>query len=527
MSQAAFSVMELVMVITVIGMLSFIVLRMVGTQPIAVRNAKLASDVASINHSIAIYVGDGGALTGTNAQTILDQLKKTLPQSQWKQHVGPLTGRSIDRRLRARITSVPEKNGQERARWNVQKQRFEITTGTGNAVSEFYLDEALATVDPGTAVRSTGTNGSTEASKVYNSVAGKNQGWVWENTATNKFTYNTPGSNEGGGIYNPFDPTKEKPFIPPGGEGGGDPGTGGGGTGNPGTGTPGTGTPQVPTATQLPRPTMTPAGGTFAYDKFPTSIVLKPNGAPTSGSVLEYRINNGPWIPYTNPLSVGSGDKLDTRNRATDTTLYKNSATLTGTYFRLASNFSGSSTATWGNAVGGPSLVTAIDNKDDVSIFKHGNSKLDLGNGEFLDTNSENLLTFTPRKIESVLPNTWFDLGDLLMFNGNTFYNSEADSVTLSINLNLTNPAKQGVVHIDLGLISTENTDDKLSSADIVELRNPTTDFKVTVDGVEYRLELSWTSLDAGAGVVRGNQFLVYETATAHALLRARFVPNK
>lgn len=113
------------------------------------------------------------------------------------------------------------------------------------------------------------------------------------------------------------------------------------------------------------------------------------------------------------------------------------------------------------------------------------------------------------------------------MFNGNTFYNSEADSVTLSINLNLTNPAKQGVVHIDLGLISTENTDDKLASADIVELKNPTTDFKVTVDGVEYRLELSWVSQDAGAGVVQGNQFLVYESATANALLRARFVPNK
>jgi hypothetical protein len=82
------------------------------------------------------------------------------------------------------------------------------------------------------------------------------------------------------------------------------------------------------------------------------------------------------------------------------------------------------------------------------------------------------------------------------------------------------------VVHINLGLISTENTSDRLASADIVQLLNPSTDFTVTIDGVTYRLELSWATLDPGAGVVQGNQFLIYEGSTAQAQLRARFKSN-
>jgi hypothetical protein len=112
------------------------------------------------------------------------------------------------------------------------------------------------------------------------------------------------------------------------------------------------------------------------------------------------------------------------------------------------------------------------------------------------------------------------------MLNGTTFYESEADGVTLSINLNLTEPAQAGVVHVNLGLISTENSSDRTASADIVELRNPNTDFTVTVDGVTYRLELGWATQDPAAGVSQGNQFLVYEGASAHAELRARFVSN-
>ena len=75
-------------------------------------------------------------------------------------------------------------------------------------------------------------------------------------------------------------------------------------------------------------------------------------------------------------------------------------------------------------------------------------------------------------------------------------------------------------------MVSTENTSDRTASADIVELRNPSTDFTVVIDGVTYRLELGWATLDPGAGVSQGNQFLIYEGSAARAELRARFVSN-
>lgn len=516
--RGAFSVMELVVLIAIMGVLITVVVNLVGTQPIAVRNTKLSSDLATLNQMVAVYVSDGGSLAGlTNPQTVLDKLKRSRPQSEWKRHTGPASGRLVDIRLKARITTLPEKNGQERARWNTKLQRFEITSSSGTAVSEFYLDESLATTDPGTESRT--------APKVkYNVGVGKDQGWVWGDSSAGKFSYNTPGSTGGSGVSNPFDPDEDVPAPPvdPG-DGGGD---SGGGTGG-GGGDSGGGDPTTPAATKLPTPSISPSGGSFSYTAFPGYVLISPNGAPADGSVLEYRINGAGWSTYTGtPITVSSTDKLEARNKATDTALYKNSNNASATYYRLTSGFSGSGTGTWGNATGGANLVTTVQNGEDTSTFKHGNTKLDLGNGEFLDAGVENVLTFEPNDFDTIVPNVWFEFGDLVMLNGTTFYNSEADGVTLSISLNLTEPAQTGVVHINLGLISTENTSDRLASADIVELRNPTTDFTVTVDGVEYRLELSWATQDPGAGVVQGNQFLVFEGASASAVLRGRFVSN-
>jgi hypothetical protein len=73
--------------------------------------------------------------------------------------------------------------------------------------------------------------------------------------------------------------------------------------------------------------------------------------------------------------------------------------------------------------------------------------------------------------------------------------------------------------------VSTENSTDRLASADIVEIATPQpTSF--TIDNVTYTLQLSWVTLDPGAGVVQGNQFLVFEGAAAQAELRATLYSN-
>jgi hypothetical protein len=241
----------------------------------------------------------------------------------------------------------------------------------------------------------------------------------------------------------------------------------------------------------------------------------------TNGGTTWTLFAGGSFGPVTPSMTIMA------RNETTNATAYNTSPTNSQTYYRLTAGFSGSGVGSWGNATGGSNLVTNVQNGNPTSTFKHGNTKLDLGNGQYLDAGVENVLTFTREPFSTITPNTWFKFGELVILNGTTFYDSEANGVTLSTNLNLTQPSVALTTHINLGLISTENTSDRLASADIVELKNPTTDTKVTIDGVEYTLELSWATLDPGAGVVQGNQFLIFEGASARAELRARFKSNR
>lgn len=517
-AKSAFSLLEIVILVALLGLIGLVAITMVGKQPAVIRDVKLESDVTTLNHVIAVYVADGGSLAGlTDPQRVLEKLKMTRPQTEWQSHTRSGSGRFIDTRLRARMTTSVSTDGRQRAKWNTKTQRFELSAAGGSAVSEFYLDEALANTNYGSESRSTAP-----VVKYNVSTSSKNQGWVWGNAATSNFTYKNPGSNAGVGALNPFNPDEASSTPPT------DPGSGGGGSGGsgPGGGNEGGGGGQAPT--RLPRPSISPNGGTFAHTAFPGTAAISPNGAPSEGSRLEYRVNNGGWTTYTgSPISLASTDKIEARNVSTDAAVYINSPTASATYYRLVAGFTGSNTGTWGNATGGPNLLTSYENGTESSTFKHGNTKLDLGNGEYLDAGKENVLTFTPSPFEDITPNTWFGLGELSILNGTTFYNSEADGVTISVNLNLTEPAKNDVVHINLGLISTDNSSDRQSSADIVELRNPSTDFTVTIDGVTYRLELSWFSLDPSSGNSQGNQFYVYEGASATAELRARFVSNR
>jgi hypothetical protein len=508
------SLLELIITIAIIGVIVKVSVSLLMDDAGSARVAKLESDVSTLNQMVALYVADGGSVAGlTSPQAVLDKMKRIRPQAEWQKHVGAASGRLLDVRLRARMTSQPDADNNPRVFWNKTKQRFELNKATGSAVSEFYFDESLAGADFGTETR-------TKSTFAFNS---STKGWVWGTSVTDPAAnYLNPQPFAPPASANGFDPNESAPTTsePPAddatGTGGGGSGTGGGGTSTP------------PTVTKLPRPAITPAGGTFAFTSFPTSATISRNGALPEVSKLMYRVNSGAWIEYTgSAIPLTPAMNLQAVNESTRPAEYSTSNTNSQTYYRLTSGFSGTGEANWGNAIGGTNLVTNIQNGTTSSTFKHGNTKLDLGNGEYLDAGVENVLSFTPEEFDTITPNTWFKFGELMLLNGTTFYNSEATGVTLSVNLSLTQPSLNFTTHIDLGLTSTENTSDRLASADIVELKNPTTDIRVTIDGVEYRLELSWATLDPGAGVVQGSKFLIFEGATAQAELRARFTSNR
>lgn len=508
--RGGFSLLELVTLIAIIGVIASVGIALLTDDSDSVRVAKLQSDVAVLNQMATLYMADGGSLAGlTTPQSVLDKMKRARPQSEWQQHVGIVSGRLLDARLRAQITTQPDNFNNPRAFWDRTKQRFFMSKAAGSAVSDFYLDETLASADFGTEKR-------TKSVVTFNS---GNSGWVWGASVPSPAAsyldpqpFSSPAPASGFNPNEAASPSSNPPMDSGGGSGGGDGGSGGG--------------PTQPTLAILPMPFISPVGGTFAFSSFPSAVTIS-TAAPPEVSNLVYSINGGGWQKYTgDSISVTPAMTLQARNETTRPAEYSTSFTNTQTYYRLASGFSGTAEGSWGNALGGPNLVTSIQNTGTTSTIKSGNTKLDLGNGTYLDAGVENSLSFTPAGFDKITPNTWFDFGAMQILNGTTFYNSEATGVTLTVNLNLSQPSVTATTYINLGLVSTSNTSDRLASADVVQLINPTTDFTINIDGVQYRLELEWVSKDPASSVVQGNNLLVYEGANAAVELRARFTSN-
>lgn len=278
---------------------------------------------------------------------------------------------------------------------------------------------------------------------------------------------------------------------------------------------------------QLPQPLVTPDGGAYAYSSFPTSITIGANGAPAGQSKLVYQLNNAAWEEYLGSIAVQSGDTVEAQNVTLNPAVYLSSQVATADYYRLVSSIGGSEAGSWTGITGGGNLMQSVSTDGQTTTLTHGNTKLDLGGGEYLDAGVENVVSFTQNTFSGITPNTWFKLGDVTMLNGTTFYDSEASGATLRLDFDLNEPSATSVVDINLGFISNENTSDRQASADVVEIKNPTTGTVFESGGVSYRLELSWVSLDPSAGLVQGSQFLIYEGSTAYAEMRARFVPDR
>lgn len=501
-----FSLYELVTMIAVIGVVATVLVRLTNGIPANVKKTKLEADVATLNQLIGLYVADGGRLDGaTSPQAVLDRLKTTRVASDLQRHTGPVTGRLVDNRLRARMGSGSLTVGQEgRAVWNAVTKRFEIVGGGASGVEEFYLDDSFAGVDYGSESR-------TPAVVKYNS----SKGWIWGTATESSPANQTPTYIESTGTDSHFDPNESSGLSGPGSGGGSSGGSGGGGGG-------GASPPEA-----LPTPIIEPDGGSFAGPAFPTTATIDANDPPAGRSELRFRINGGAWQAYTSGgISIASGDTIEAQNRSLDTLFYTDSGISSQSYYRLIADFSGDSAGSWTNVAGGSGLIYSIASTDTTTTLTHGNTRMDLGGGQFLDAGVANVLSFTESSFASAPLNEWFKLGDVTILNGNTFYNSEASAARLELDFTLNEPAATGTASLDLGFISTENTDNRMASADIVELKNPVTDFSFTLDGVTYTLEVSWVSLDPSSGVVQGNQLLVFEGASASAELRGRFVAN-
>jgi type II secretory pathway pseudopilin PulG len=502
-----FTVLEIITVLALIGILVAVGLNQFGIGlPSRVRDLRLESDMTRLNQMVALYAADGGDLSTANtAQEVLDRMKRVRPRAEEKTNVGVSSGRLIDVRLVASMGAGALPSGQTfRVAWDPAAKRFVKSTGSG--VQEFYFDDALAdTMFPL----------DTRAKSEFQ--MNGNTGWVWGNAAPNSpVTYVSADTMNAGGASNTFDPSAPPSSTATGsGIGGGSPGTGPGP--GPGPGPAVSSPPQAP-----PRTTFLPPPGAFPAGDFPIQVTISDGGAPSGQSTLQVSIGGAPPVPYGGAFNVPPGTTVTATNvvNPSAAALYSTGPSASASYYRLVSDFTGTAPGAFINPVGGVSSTTS----GPTATFSHGDPNL-LINGVPTLSGVASTITYTQQSFTTVQPNVSFTIGNMTMVNGTTFNNSEASGVTLQLNLNLTSPAITQAVNLQLAMTNTDNSADPIASADVVTITNPAA-ASFVIDGVTYTLQLEWVTLDPGAGVVQGNQFLVFENQSARAQLRGKLVPS-
>ncbi|MBU6302096.1 MAG: type II secretion system GspH family protein [Verrucomicrobia bacterium] len=289
----AFSLLEILITVTIIGLLAAVALFRHQNSFEDVRVAKLESDIATINSAIKTYGANGGSMAGIYApQDVLDKMKTSLSASDEASMVG-IGGSMIDPRL-AVILSDALPDGAPRAIWNSVATRFDLAT-TGTGVSQFILDAAKGRASYGTETRE-------KATFSYNT----NNGWVWNYNDTAPLPRPKPSLVSVSGLT-------------------------GGGTSPGDTST----TPwSDPVISNLLPPTFALDGGSYRPSRFPLEVQLN-NPNPSTSSQILVSVGGSDFVRYTAPLRLAA-DTTVLAFASGDPSLWLPSATVGQTYLVAA-----------------------------------------------------------------------------------------------------------------------------------------------------------------------------------------------
>lgn len=485
-SRSGFSVNEILVCVAVLTIVASAAIKMTSSTKTSVQSAKLTSDVQKLNEVVSVYLANGGTITGTTPQAVLDQLKTVTTTSQAAQNVGVMTGRGVDTRLTAEMQSTSEINsGNARALWDSTNKKFYISTAAGTqGVSNFTFNNALA-ANPV----------SYDANRAQSNVTyNASVGWVW-----------APGAYSPAAFLDPVNQSlldqenKYNPLLAGSGSGGG-----------------GGSTPS------LPAPIITPPGGTFFPPQYPGAIFINPNGAPEGTSILKYQLNGGAWIIYNGPFSVPSGTKVTTKSFSTNPEIYADSPAATSGFYALVPSFTGDISARWNPSEGPSGMVSHRYNSNPNDVEETDGTPASGYNTGPNSFDFKRVPTFN-----GVPPNTDFRLGTLLYHNGTIVSGTGASVLHLHLEITMTSPsiAETGT-NVNIQLDNTINTASAAESADYATLVNPTTNYSISVDGVTYTLQVHYGTISVSQGYVSGNTLAVWEGSTGTVDVFGSFVSS-
>lgn len=464
-----FSVLELLATVGLVGILSSVTLAVfTGTNERA-RGVKLSSDIAALNRSTKAYRTQGGDLsTVTNAHQVLSKLK-TVADAPSRLKFPGFRGSYVDYRLVA-VDADPLTTG-PRAVWNQTKQRFELAQ-SGAGVNEF-VNQKEATADAGIE----------EARGGQSMELATQSAWVWDFEDAPPIAANTAsaiGVSDGENAQ--------------------------------------TGTYQSPSV--LDPPIFSHPGGVFGAVDFAllTTTLENPPSNPL-GTLIRYSINDSAWQIYDGtPIVVAPDSQIVAYALSSDPDTTFSSYTRTEAYRLSSQNFAGQSAGEFYDAAG-PDMENMVTNY----VTNGVDGSFEWGEGADGYTTGSTL-GFTANSFSDVAADSLFMLGTLEFFNSTITLASQATSVWLALDLNLTTPGIMETFNYEFTLENTENLEGNTAdeNADFVRIDNPSNSFSTMLNGQVYDFDLQF-GYTGDDGFSTLDSFHVHEGASAQAELWGSF----
>ena len=176
-SKGAFTIIEVLLVISVISIIGSATYYTVSTSQETARERKLEADVASLNSAAQVYLANGGNLPGDlTADQVIAKLKTRADATSGAQAIG-LKGSTIDDRIQSVWQNMDEAGSEQlRAAWDGNTRRFVLSRSGAGGIKRFELNAALAGDAPATETRNNNLAAATETQ------------WVWDYNETTDST---------------------------------------------------------------------------------------------------------------------------------------------------------------------------------------------------------------------------------------------------------------------------------------------------------------------------------------------------
>lgn len=270
--RSAFSILEIVIAIAVVGVLATIgVLTVTKVKP-AAETSKLRSDVQNINSAIKVYLHSGGDLKGIgSAAEVIGKLKTMRKKDEANTFVG-FTGSMIDQRTS--LLRIDASASGPRAIYDPSQRKFLVTTDPVEGY-KFRLWDTASTQGPVEESRN-------QSALEYASTST----WVWDYEEVPPPDY-----------LNPTLVTRTDPGNP---------------AGDTPTGVPDPDKPSEAVLEKLLPPRFSLPSDSYDIGRFPMEIALTDPNGPGDGKIIFGIItrDNWEWTEYSAPIQVEPADKV-------------------------------------------------------------------------------------------------------------------------------------------------------------------------------------------------------------------------